>query len=196
MRGVRGFSPQVLGAGAFSKVARLERGHVVKIGRSYLGLAQPLSWIVRNRREHEVASRYFRVPTSYHLRVLDDRGVPVNLILQRHLDGIPMAELGETELLGLSRELKELDSACRTCWRIEGWLPDVIGGPPRYRMHDIRNSNNLFLDRTTRTLHLLDPSALFCWFARSSVLGRVYAPMLLTSARLLAARASRSARRA
>lgn len=170
--------------------------YVLKVGRTYAGLAQPLSWLIRNRREHDVAARYFRVPPSYHVRLLDSRGAPVNLILQKRLHGVPLSAVSAADLSVHGEELQQLAKACTHCWDEQGWLPDVIGGPPRLSMHDVRHSNNLFLDTSAHTVHLLDPSAFFCWFSRASVAGRVYASMLVRSARLLAARALSSAPRA
>lgn len=179
-----------LGKGFFNRVVALRGGWVLKLARPIGPFPQPLGWRLRNRAEHELARRYLRTPETYYLRMGDARGRPVNAILQRRIHGEPLASVPRAVLHSpeLAPELERVAAALVRCRRECGWVPDVIGGPPRLRTHDIRRSNNLFLD-AGGGIWLIDPGAMFFWFSRRNPLGRLYTAVLVRSALRLARRA-------
>lgn len=181
--GLRAPVGETLGSGFFNAVRRLGPDKVVKVARPYGPLGQPLSWLVRNRREHVQAGSYLPIPETYHVRMRTRRGTIVSVILQRRLEGerlsaVPCDRLREpVARASLARGVAQL----RRCRRELGWLPDVIGGPPRRGMHDVRRSNNLFVD-TAGEVWLIDPGALFFWFSRRNPIGWLYTAILLRTA--------------
>ncbi len=187
---------KVLGSGFFNEVYSL--GPVVfKLAKRYGPLGQPPGWLVRNRLEHRFVSTYVRTPPTFHAVVEDTRGRPTNLILQRRIVGRPLAELTDDELYSraMIAELERLHDSLSECLVELGWLPDVIGGPPRWGMHDLRYSNNLLVDEEGR-IWLIDPGAFFLWFSRRNPLGWVYTTLLMLTCRrmLLRARSVSAAR--
>ncbi len=190
--GLRAQEEETLGSGFFNDVRGLSGDKVIKVAKPYGPLRQPLSWLLRNRREHVQVEPYLRVPATYHVRMRTAHGKPVSVILQRKLAGRLLSQVPDAELYGPSmrRELTALNAALDRCSRELGWLPDVIGGPPRWGMHDVRRSNNLLVDVNAR-IWLIDPGALFFWFSRRNIIGRVYTGVLLRSARRLARRGTK-----
>ncbi|MDQ3855621.1 MAG: hypothetical protein M3281_04415 [Chloroflexota bacterium] len=169
--------------GFFNEVWSLDGGHVIKVARARGPLRQPASWLRRNRQEHELVSCHMRVPCTYHVRVRDRRGRPMSVILQDRLHGRLLSELSD-EYLREPRVLPNLSEALRSLERAVqelGWLPDIIGGPPRWGLHDARNSNNLMVDDEGQ-VWLIDPGAFFFWFSTYNLVGRLYTTVLRRSA--------------
>lgn len=162
---------------------------VVKVAQPYGPLHQPLEWLVRNRAEHVAAAQYFPVPRTYHVRMSTQDDVKVNVILQERLQGRMLSQVSDGELREpvLHNSLVATADALLKSAKWLGWLPDVIGGPPRWGMHDLRHSNNLWVDSAGR-IWLIDPGALFLWFSRRNPVGWLYTSVLLASARRLVAR--------
>lgn len=190
LHGLPRLSGGILGEGFFNEVWAISDEVVAKVARPYGRWGQPLRWLERNRREHELAARFTRIPSTYHVRVRDEHGVPANVILQKRLHGVLLHQLPDRQLYegGLAAEVAGMVRDMDACARSLGWLPDVIGGPPRWGMHDVRRSNNYMLDRDGR-LWLIDPSSLFFWFSRRNPVGRLYTGLLLATAHRLARRA-------
>ncbi len=182
--GLRAEGQFVLGSGFFNEVHVVENEVVVKVAKPYGPLQQPLSWLRQNRKEHEASARYLRVPATYHVRMnrRDDR--PVSVILQTRLYGRLLSQVSDNELYqpALRAELVRTIRAIEHFGRHIGWLPDVIGGPPRWGMHDLRRSNNLFVTDEGQ-IWLIDPGALFLWFSRRNPIGMIYTSVLLWSGR-------------
>lgn len=185
--GLRSWSDELLGRGFFNEVRVLNPDSVVKIARPYGPLRQPLSWLVRNRVEHEAAAKYLPVPRTYHLRMRTLEGPAVNVMLQQYIPGRVLSEISDAELQKprLRENLRTTMTALHRCARQLGWVPDIIGGPPRWGIHDLRRSNNLFVDSQDQ-VWLIDPGALFLWFSRRNPIGWIYTGLLLRSARRLA----------
>lgn len=179
-----------LGSGFFNDVWELtnNKDYVVKIAKSYFGYDQPLSWLIRQANEHSTAAKYFRVPQSFFVRSTTSSGKAVNLVIQKKINGTPLSMLEDRELKLIRDELLDLVKAIKMCLAETNSLPDVIGGPPRWCMHDIRCSNNLVVDEQHR-IWLIDPAAMFLWFSRSNIFGRYYTGLLVRSAERLARRA-------
>ncbi len=179
-----------LGSGFFNDVWELtnNKDYVVKVAKPYFGYNQPLSWLIRQANEHSIAAKYFRVPQSFFVRSRTSSGKPVNLVIQKKVNGTPLSRLGDRELTIIRDELLGLVEAIKMCLAETNSLPDVIGGPPRWCMHDIRCSNNLVVDEQ-RKIWLIDPAAMFLWFSRSNIFGRYYTNLLVRSAERLARRA-------
>ncbi len=188
--GIRNGAGEVLGSGFFNEVRALRDDLVIKVAKPFGPFAQPLSWLIRARREHELIAPYLNTPSTYYLRVHDSDGRPVSVILQRRLEGEVFSQLSEERITaaGMRSELERLQSGLQLCVRELGWLADVIGGPPRWGVHDLRYSNNLLVDREGK-IWLIDPGAFFFWFATSNPLGRFYTWLLLRSARRLVRKA-------
>lgn len=177
---------EALGYGFFNDVWAVSDQLVVKLARSCGPLRQPLSWLRRNRREHEMIVPYLRVPPTYHVRLRDECGKPVSVMLQQRLYGELLSRVQDEDLYGCRarKEMEDVVYGLKKCCDELGWLPDVIGGPPRWGMNDVRQSNNLLLDETGR-IWLIDPAAFFFWFSSRNPLGRLYTRVLLQSARRL-----------
>ncbi|MDQ3327171.1 MAG: hypothetical protein M3506_01420 [Chloroflexota bacterium] len=182
--GLRAEGQFVLGAGFFNEVHVVAEDVVVKVAKPYGPLQQPLSWLRRNRREHEHSTRYLRVPATYHVRMNRRGDRPVSVLLQARLSGRLLSQAPDEDLYlpPLRMELVQTVRALERCRRQSGWLPDVIGGPPRWGMHDLRRSNNLFVTDDGE-IWLIDPGALFLWFSRRNPVGMLYTSLLLWSGR-------------
>lgn len=189
LRGVRAIPGAVLGYGFFNRVWTLQERCVIKEGKTFGALKQPLDWLIRNRREHELCVRWVRIPPTYHVRLRDSNGIPVSIILQRRLHGRPLCEAPDTELYGAAMrgEVQKLVDDLDRCERELGFLPDVIGGPPRWGMHDVRRSNNYLVEDSGR-IWLIDPGAVFFWFSSRNPIGWLYTRLLILSARRMARR--------
>ena len=192
LQGLRARTGETLGAGFFNDVRSLAVDKVLKLGKPYGPFSQPLSWLLRNRQEHRQVSPYLRVPATYHVRMRTEEGAPVSVILQGRLNGRVLSQLPDDELYGesLRDELHALETALHRCVREAGWLPDVIGGPPRWGMHDVRRSNNLFVDASGH-IWLIDPGALFFWFSARNPIGKLYTALLIRSTRRMTRRSGR-----
>ncbi len=192
LAGLPSLEGELLGKGFFNDVWSPDGRTVVKVARQFGPLVQPLSWIERNRREHEMVQSYIPVPPTYHVRVRDKLGHPANVLLQEKLDGELLTSVADDRLRDCARygELEAMVARIEECYQQLGWLPDVIGGPPRWGMHDLRRSNNYLLDTEGR-LWLIDPGALFFWFSRRNPIGRLYTGLLLWSGRRLVERLDR-----
>lgn len=190
--GLRAVEEESLGSGFFNEVRAVSGGMVVKVAKPYGPLRQPLSWLLRNRLEHSQVEPYLPVPPTYHVRMRTLGGPPASVILQARLHGRLLSEVSDAELRRdpLRGELEAIVAALRRCYREMGWLPDVIGGPPRWGMHDVRRSNNLLVDLEGR-VWLIDPGALFFWFSSRNIVGRVYTRVLLGSAERMVRAAAR-----
>lgn len=182
--GLRAEGQFVLGAGFFNEVHVVAGNVVVKVAKPYGPLQQPLSWLRRNRKEHEGATSYLRVPATYHVRMKRKGDQPVSVLLQSRLHGRLLSQVPAEELSQppLRAELVRTIQALERCRRQNGWLPDVIGGPPRWGMHDLGQSNNLFVTDDGE-IWLIDPGALFLWFSRRNLIGLLYTSVLLRSGR-------------
>ncbi|MDP9350638.1 MAG: hypothetical protein M3P51_03740, partial [Chloroflexota bacterium] len=140
--GLRQWSDEVLGRGFFNEVRAVGAESVVKVARPFGPLHQPIEWLVRNRAEHVAAARYFPVPRTYHVRMRAHGDLRVNVILQERLQGRMLSQVPDAELSEpvLRESLVTASGALHKSARRLGWLPDVIGGPPRWGMHDLRYS--------------------------------------------------------
>ncbi len=156
---------------------------VVKVARVRGPLRQPVGWLRRNRAEHELVSRYIPVPPTYHVRMRDSSGRPVSVILQTKLNGRLLSEIADEELRRepLRSNLREAVQRLERSVHELGWLPDIIGGPPRWGLHDARRSNNLMVDEDDE-VWLIDPGAFFFWFSVGNPVGRLYTVVLRRSA--------------
>ncbi len=193
VQGISFLNAERLGSGSFNEVLSLNKSLVVKLAKSWGPFVQPISWLKRNRQEHELAARYLPVPPTYHVYARDQQGNPVNMILQRRIHGRVLSQVPDRVLYSakMRDEMEGLVRGLEECRQELGWLPDVIGGPLRWGQHDLRRSNNLFLDTDGR-IWLIDPGAFFFWFSSRNPVGRVYTWILLQSARRMLSRTSKA----